>query len=818
MNDQPSPSSREPRTENGIRKAAGRRARRLLLAAVPLTVAAILGALAGIGVAAVIHMPRVESLEDFTPALITQLHDRHGRLFASYARERRVLLEEDEVPELLQRAILAAEDANFLQHGGVDAQGVVRAAIKNLAQGRLAMGGSTITQQLARQLFLSPQKTWRRKIEEALLAVELEKNFSKQQILTLYCNIVFLGHGNYGMEAAAQSYFGKSVHDLRLPEVAVLAGIPQRPTAYSPYRRPDLVLARRDYVLRRMREEAFVTSEEYRQATAEPLEVAPRRRRSQLAPYFAEDIRRYLERKYGIDDLLSKGLQVGTTLDPAIQRAAEAAVRSGLLVLDHRKGWRGPLFQVSGEDLESHRLESWDGPESLPDEWVQGLILDVGRRSARVRLPDGTYELTEKGFEWTKQSTPRRLLKPGDVAWFRLEPPKEAEPEPTLFLEQEPELEAAAVVLESSSGAVRALVGGWSFERSSFNRVTQARRQVGSAFKPFVYAAALESGFTAADTIFDAPAVFEGTDKLMNYSPRNFYQKYYGITTLRRALELSYNVSAVKLLDMVGGDRVIDLARRCGIGSALPPYPSLALGVAEVAPIKLAAAYATFANQGIYVEPYLIERVTTPDGRLLEEHHPHSRKAMEPEIAYLMTHILEGVIDRGTGRRASNLETALAGKTGTTDNFIDAWFVGYGSRHTALAWVGYDINRSLGRHMTGAEAALPIWISLIDDGLTNGWVPRTASFPRPPGVTLQSIELFTGLLPGPGAQQIIQEAFLEGTQPVRHYESQWAQVLQMPWYQQRAFYLPKAGESMPEDVEDWTLVQEVWEDKDDDSS
>ncbi len=808
-------SPSRPRTGRGRggQRASKSRARRLGLAAVPLAIGGILGCLAGVGVAAVIHMPRVDTLSEFTPALITQLYDRNGRVFASYARERRVLLEEDEVPELLQKAVLAAEDSNFLQHGGVDVQGVLRAAIKNLAQGRLAMGGSTITQQLARQLFLSPQKTWRRKIEEAMLAVELEKNLSKQQILTLYCNIVFLGHGNYGMEAAARSYFNKSVDELTLPETAVLAGIPQRPSALSPYRRPDLVLARRDYVLRRMREEAFITEKEYRQASAQPLQVVPRRKKSPLAPYFAEEVRRYLERQYGSEGLLRKGLQVETTLDPVIQRAAAAALRSGLLALDQRKGWRGPIFHVEGDDLENYRLDSWGGPEPRPGDWIQGLVLSVGRRAARVRLPNGTYELGAEGIQWTRKSDPRHLLRPGDVAWFRLEPAEEGRTSPTLFLEQEPELEAALVVLESSSGAVHALVGGWSFERSSFNRATQARRQVGSAFKPFVYGAALESGLTAADTIFDAPAVYPGADKRLTYSPRNFYPKYNGITTLRRALEQSFNVSAVKLLDMVGIRRVIDFAQRCGISSDLPPYPSLALGVAELAPLELAAAYATFANQGIYVKPYLIERVTTPDGRTLEEHHAGAHKAMEPEIAYLMTHILAGVIDRGTGHQASALETALAGKTGTTDNYVDAWFVGFSSQHTVLVWVGYDVSRSIGRRMTGAEAALPIWLSLMADGLEKGWVPKTAAFARPPGVTLQPVEYHTGLLPGRGAQWIIEEAFLVGTQPARRYEPKWAQVLQMPWYQQRAFYLPKAGERMPEDVEDWSLVQEAWEEK-----
>ncbi len=781
-----------------------------------MLVALVAGALAGVGVAAVIHMPRVESLADFTPGLITQLHDTEGRVFATYARERRVLLREGEVPELLRQAVLAAEDANFLKHGGVDVQGVARAALKNLIRGKLAMGGSTITQQLARQLFLTPEKSWRRKIEEALLAVELEKNFSKQQILTLYCNLIFLGHGNYGFEAAARSYFDKSVADLTLPEAAMLAGIPQRPTAYSPYRAPDLVATRRDYVLRRMREEDFIDVAAYEQATEAPLGVAPPRPKERLAPYFAEEVRRYLEAEYGSEGLLRQGLQIDTTLDAEIQRAAEQALRAGLLDLDHRKAWRGPLYRVEGEDLETHQLATWSGRGPLPGEWTQGLVVATDGRQARVRLADGPRTLRPAGYRWTRRELPR-LLEPGDVAWFRLEPPAEEgaekDGEALLVLEQEPELEGAVVVLESATGAVRAMVGGWDFERSSFNRATQARRQVGSAVKLFVFGAALESGFTPADTVFDAPAVFPGANNLPTYSPRNFYRRYFGITTLRRALELSMNVTSAKLMDMVGAEQVIDLARRCGVTSELPPYPSLALGAAEMIPIELAAAYATVANQGIYVEPYLIERVRTADDQVLEEHRTRAHKALEPEIAYVLTHMLEGVIDRGTGAKAAGLDTALAGKTGTTDDYVDAWFAGFTTRHTVLAWVGYDVSRSIGRNMTGGEAALPIWKSIIEAGLEDGWIERGVEFPVPPKVTLRPVEYSTGLLPGPGAERVIEEAFVAGTEPARPYEPRWARILDMPWYQQRPFYLAKAGERMPEQVEDWTPVQEAWAEK-----
>ena len=788
-----------------------RRRRRFYLFVIPITMAVILGGIMGVGVAAVINMPRVESLSDFTPGQITQLFDRHGKVFATYAREKRVLLREGDVPELLQQAILAAEDRNFFQHGGVDAEGVLRAALKNLSRKRTSrIGGSTITMQLARELYLTRKKTWQRKIEEALLSVELEKNFSKQQILTLYCNLIFLGHGNYGFEAAAQSYFNKSVADLTLPEAAMLAGIPQRPSAYSAYRRPDLVIERRDYVLRRMQEEGFITQEEYQIATDEPLLVVPQRQEDLLAPYFAEEVRRYLETTYGSQGLLERGLQVETTLDPDIQRAAEKALRQGLLSLDHRKGWRGAPFRIEDEDLESFELPSWSNLELQAGDWVEGLVIEVDRRSARVRVADREFEVGPANMEWVGKKSLTEVFESGDVAWFEAQSSEEGGDIDLLLLEQEPKLEGAVVVLESATGELRAMVGGWDFSRSSFNRATQARRQVGSAFKAFVYGAALETGFTPADTLFDAPAVFPGANLQLTYSPRNNSRRYYGITTLRRGLEHSMNVTSTKLGDLVGMDRVVDFARRCGISSPLSPYPSLALGTAELIPVELTAAYAAIANQGVFVEPFLIDRIAGPDGGLVEEHQPQAHQAMEPEIASVLGHMLAGVVTRGTAISMRDLDVDLAGKTGTTDRYVDAWFVGFSPQWTILSWVGHDQNEPIGRRMTGAAAALPIWRSIVETGLEEGWVLAGGEFSTPPSVVQMPVEYFTGLLPGPGASAIVQEAFIAGTEPTRLYDPEWQRIMRLPWYQQRPFYLAKAGERMPDNVEDWTLIQEIW--------
>ena len=788
----------------------GRKRRRLRNWTIAAAVTLLLGVAAGIAVAAAIHMPRVETA-DFNPGVITRLYDREGVSIQSYARERRVMLAEGEVPPVLQNALLGAEDANFFQHGGIDAEGAMRAAFINMTRGERSHGGSTLTMQLARQLFLSPEKLWRRKIEESFLAVEIEKRYSKQQILTMYCNLVNVGHGNYGMKAAARYYFDKDPADLEVHEAAMLVGIVQRPSDYSPYRKPEIVRNRRDYVLRRMLEEGYLDQAGYDDAVAQELGVVLRRSERKTAPYFAEEIRKDLENRYGTASLLEEGLQVRTTLDQRVQDSAERALHDGLIALDRRQGWRGPIRRLDDENLDEATLDSWSRLDPFDGKWFEGLVVAADARTASVRAGDLTFELTPPSIEWTRRKEPRSLLKPGDVAWFRLAPAEEAGEE-VLWLEQEPELEAALVVLESSTGAVRALVGGWDFERSEFNRVTQAHRQVGSTFKPLVYGAALEMGFTPADTIFDAPVVFPGTDAaVLDYSPRNYYRKYYGILTLRRALEASRNVSAVKLLDLVGASRVVDFGHRLGIRSPLPPYPSLALGSADLTPLEVATAYASIANGGIQLEPYMIEKVENGDGRVLEQHLARASRATQPEIAHVLTRMLEGVVDRGTGISARYLEVDLAGKTGTTDGFTDAWFAGFTPSLTIVVWVGHDIQRSIGRNMTGAEAALPIWRSVIESGLEEGWIPAGQEFASHPGVVQVPVEYYSGLLPGPGAREIINETFVAGTQPVLRFEEEWKRIPALPWYQQRPFYLPKHGERMPEDVEDWEVVRDAWE-------
>jgi penicillin-binding protein 1A len=790
------------------------RYRRLLRFTWPLLLAVVLGTVGGVAVAAAIHMPKVDSLASFTPSLGTQLYDKAGHPYRSFARERRVMLKAEDIPPLVQQAVLASEDSNFFQHGGVDALGILRSALTDVRQRRIVQGASTITMQLARTVFLNRDRTWHRKIEEALMAVELEKTYSKQQILTLYLNLVNLGHGNYGIEAASRFYFNKSAKALTLAEAATLVGIIPAPSRYSPYNTPEIVLKQRDRVLRRMLDDRFINRADYLAATAQPVLVASQQPQDNFAPYFAEDVRKYLETTYGVTSLYDGGLQVQTTLDPQIQSAAQHAVQSWLLKVDHRRGWRGPIATLTG-DLEKQTLPTWSG-KPVPERWYQGIVLEAGKTTAQVKIDKGVYTLGHEGIAWTNKASPAELLKPGAVAWFRLGAPevkpekdkKKAKDRPAepakegqqaalvLYLEQVPRMEAAAVVVESKTGAIRAMVGGWDFERNKFNRITQARRQVGSAFKPFVYGSAIEQGWTPADTLLDAPTSFLGADGKLSYHPQNYYHKNYGIVTLRRALEQSINVPAVKLFELVGGKRVIDFAHRCGVQTPMPAYPSIALGAADLLPIEMAGAYATIANQGTYIQPYLIDRIVTPDGQVMEQHFPATRSATSPPVAYVLTHMMEGVIDHGTGYELHTLDIDIAGKTGTTDDFSDAWFIGFTPRYTILTWIGYDVKKSLGPGMSGAVAALPMWKAIAEDGLAKGWLTKGERFTVPPGVVMKDVEYYTGLLSGDGTDRSLQEAFVAGTEPNRQYSNRWQTITSLPWYQQRAFYIPKQGEAM----------------------
>lgn len=799
----------------------------------PIVATPVAGVLLGIGVAAMIDLPQVEAVAELNPSQITRLRDRHGEVFRNYSVENRIMLAEGEVPEVFERVLLTAEDRNFYSHGGFDIVGVARAVLQNWRRGERFSGASTITMQLARTHYLDREKVWKRKILETFYAIELEKRLSKQQILTQYCNWIYFGHGNYGLEAASRYYFGKPAAELDHVESATLVAVLPGPSVWTPYLRPEVVRNRRNTILRVLAERGVITRQQADEAAAKPLNVVKQRETKPVAPYFAEQVRRDLYGTYG-QGFYERGLQVRTTLDPRMQNAAEQALRRGLVWLDQLRGYRGPAARVERDDLEADDLaesvggllSAWIGFEAEAGAWAPGVVLRRGRRDAEVRIADRRYVLEPEGYAWTRRDAPP--LARGDIAWFELRAAETNDsgedadgdegvvsaPPLALELVQAPQVEGAVLLLESSTGAVRAMVGGWDYERSEWNNATQAERQVGSLFKPLVFGAAFEHGFTPADTLFDAPAAFTGTADRLNYSPRNYYRKYLGILTLRKALEKSVNVTAVKLQDIVGTDRVIDFAHRTGIRSPLPHYPSLALGATELTVLEVATAYATLANLGVHVEPYLIESVATRNGRELEVHVPQASTVLTPEVAYLLTHVLSGVIQRGTAQSLRDLElAAVAGKTGTTDAFTDAWFAGYTPRYTLVTWVGYDDNRPIGRNMTGAVAALPIWKDILSQGIEEGWIDPHATFTRPNQVRLALVEYNSGLLPSRRlvGQELIEEAFIAGTEPVLSFDPDTRHVYDLPWYQQRALYgEPKAGENMPDDLADWDQARQSW--------
>ncbi len=742
----------------------------------------VLSALAGGGFGYFLRLdlPRVEALEDYTPPLATRLYARDGSLLASFAEEQRVYLPYEQIPEVFRKAVVAAEDARFFQHAGLDLRGIARALWRDVREMRLAEGASTITQQLARGLFLHPRKLWRRKLQEIFLAIEIERRYSKEEILALYCNQVYTGHGRYGVEAAARFYFGKPARELTLPEAALLAGVLRRPESYSPLRDPERSLARRNYVLSRMEELGFVTREQAEAARRQPLQLAARQPGRQLAPYFVEEVRRMLQARLGEASVYRAGLEVRTTLDPQLQTAAERAIEWGLRRLDKRRGWRGVQARVpQGADP-----ETWEAPR-----WqhgiAAGLVLpavvlgSLEGGAVEVRLGPYRGRLEAEDVRWTGKGRPASFLERGDVVEVLVEQ-VEAAGGVELELDQEPAVEGALLALDPRTGEVLALVGGLDFARSEFDRAIQARRQAGSAFKPLVYAAALAAGWTPSDRLLDEPTVFLDPLTLDRYQPENFDDHYHGLVTLRTALEKSLNIATVKLLGEIGYEGVIGMARRLGIASPLRAYPSLALGAFEVSLLELASAFATFANQGVRVAPHLVQEVRRPDGSLMERTQAEVRDALAPEIAYLMTRLLQGVIAEGTGRAAADLGLPLAGKTGTTDQYTDAWFLGYGPDLVVGVWVGLDMKQTLGARETGASAALPIWRQVMESYYGEHAMPE---FPRPPGIVEVAVDRETGLRadPAAGCRRVFVEVFLAGTEPTAFCTAAEHARLQLPY-------------------------------------
>ena len=768
--------------------------------AAPLLGAGLLGALTGSVATNFVRVPRVSELATYRPDIITEIQGSDGSTIARYAIERRFLISRSEIPPVVRNAIVATEDKNFYQHGGLDVRRTASALLTNVAQQRVAQGGSTLTQQLARAIFLSPKKTLSRKINEAFVAFEIERRYSKDQILTMYANEIYLGHGNYGFEAAARYYFGKPVKNVTLAEAALLAGIVQRPEDQSPFRNPALAERRRSTTLRRMHDEKYISEEEMRAALTEPLPTSPSLQETIVGPYFCEEIRQYLEKTYGEKDLYRRGLHVESTLDPELQAFSEEGLGWGLRQLARRRGFRDPrnLLREGYLDLEAYVDPSWEGATLTEGEAVRGVVTRAGKNEAEIRIAGNTLTLPASGYAWTNAKSAAKLLEPGDLVTVTLQKTKEGER--VVALEQEPREQGAVIILESATGAIRAMVGGYDWTQSKFNRATQALRQAGSTFKPFVYLAALEAGYTPSDTVFDGPLAITFDPRRPPYSPTNYDGRYRGIVTLRRALEYSYNVSAVRLSELVGRHHVIAAAHRLGIRQRLDAWPSVALGAFEVTLIEMASAYSVFANQGLAFSPYYFERITDANGDLLEQIHPDAREVASPQASFQLLQMMKGVAQRGTAARAASLKLNVAGKTGTTNDFTDAWFIGMTPRYTVGVWVGNDPKTTLGAKMDGARAALPIWIRILDRMKERGRVDPKADFEPPPNVVFTAVDYETGLKATPGSPKPILEAFVSGSQPTEEWSEQWEDITRLPWSLQKSFYLPKKGEEEPADA------------------
>jgi len=678
--------------------------------------AILLGAACGLLFVYASDLPEIHALETYRPNVVTEVYADDGQLVGSFALQRRILMTYEQCPKILFNAVTSIEDQHFEEHWGIDFPRIAGAMVRNIVHRRITAGASTISMQLAGNLFLDrSDRTFRRKIQEMLLALQIERRYTKPQIFTMYANQVYLAHGNYGFAAAAQFYFGKSVTDLNLQEAALLAGMVNGPK-FSPIANPEAALNRRNLVLRRMEEEGKISAGEANNAKKTPLGLHVQYPRNDLAPYFFEDIRKYLEATYGTEAVHERGLRVYTTLNVKMQRAANQAVRDGLHAYDRRHGWRGGLPNLIKDNLgklETYEDEDWRHPIEKGS-YVTGLVTAVDDKFATIKIGSYRALISAQDMAWTGKKKPSELLKVGDLAQFSIQELREATAH--VQLEQQPTPQAAMICIDNPTGEIKAMVGGYSFEDSKFNRATQAVRQVGSSFKVYVYADALEKGFTPFDTILDAP--FTTVSGGQPYSPRNYDEKFEGTITLRRALAGSRNVPAVKLAEKVGISTVVDEARRFGISTPLPPYLPLALGAADMKLVEHVSAFTVFPDDGIRIDAHMIRRVATYDGALLEEAHPAIHEVISPDVARTMTAMLEEVIQFGTGIEAKVLKRPAGGKTGTTQDYTDAWFVGFTPQITAGVWVGFDDKQnSLGKKETGARAALPIWTQFMQSAL-----------------------------------------------------------------------------------------------------
>jgi penicillin-binding protein 1A len=773
--------------------------RKLFIAFVGLVVVAMLAV--GGGVYYVFErygadLPDYRQLADYAPPTVTRVHAGDGRLLAEYATEKRVFVPIKAIPLRLINAFLAAEDKSFYEHSGVDFRSVLRAAATNLANmgsDRRPVGASTVTQQVAKNFLLSSELTYERKIREAILAFRIEAAFSKEQILELYLNEIYLGVGSYGVAAAALNYFNKSLDELTIGEAAFLGALPKAPNNYNPERYPEAAKSRRDWVIERMLEDGRISPDEATAAMAEPLVVRERSTAEVAeADYFAEDVRRQLVGLFGEDSLYNGGLSVRTTLDPDLQEIAERALQEGLLDYDRRHGWRGPVARLDPTSSEwAAELAALEVEGGLAT-WRMALVGSVGKSSAQVGFADGTRGIVpfaemrwarpwKEGQDVGKEpAKPKDVLTPGDVVF--VEPVSQSDSgkaydADTYALRQVPKANGGIVALDPHTGRVLAMSGGFSYAASEFNRATQASRQPGSAFKPFVYLAALERGFSPTTIILDAPIVIDQGDRLGKWKPTNYTDRFYGPSTMRLGIEKSRNLMTVRLARTIGMDTVADFAERFGITDDMPHVLSMALGAGETTLLRLTAAFGMLVNGGRRIEPTFIDRVQDRvghtvyrhdqrvcevcqnvrwDGQALPDLQDMREQLVDPASAYQIVSMLEGVVKRGTGAKVlGNLEFPVAGKTGTTNDSFDAWFVGFSPDLAVGAYVGFDQPQTLGPGETGSTVAAPIFRTFMEAALRG---KPAVPFRVPPGIRLVRVNGQTGAIAQAGDDRVILEA------------------------------------------------------------
>ncbi len=726
-------------------------------------------------------LPVITKLEEYNPPSVTTFYASDGSKIAEFFDERRFVIDLDEMPSHLIGAFIAAEDARFYDHDGIDIYSIIRAFIKNIEAGTIVQGGSTITQQVAKSFFLTPERSYSRKIREAILAYRIDRYFEKDEILYLYMNQIYLGNGAYGVEAAARRYFGKTAEELTLAQSALLAGLPSAPSRYAPNRHPDRAKNRQIYVLNRMMAHEFVTEEQARQAMDEPVDIEPRRSLfTERVPYYSEHVRQMVESMYDRDMLYRGGLHVYTNVDIDQQIAARKAVDKGLRALDKRRGYRGPIRNIDAQEMEDFSRIVQQSMELEPLEegrLARGVVtgVDNSKNVVTVRIGDQTGTITLENMRWARRPDPKvpyesvsvrrpgDVLRTGDVIYVKVLEQKDGSgDEWHLSLEQSPEVQSALLSMEPDTGRVRAMIGGWDFSESQFNRAVQARRQPGSAYKPVIYAAAIDRGYTPATTIADTPVVYEDTEQDFTWKPRNYDNTFHGFTLLRDGLIHSRNVITVKILQDIGIDYLVDYSRKMGIHSNLERDLSLALGSSGMSLLELTGAYQVFANQGEKVDPQFISRIEDRHGNILYLENPASERVIEKSTAYMVTSMMEKVIQEGTGWRIRELNRPAAGKTGTTNNLNDAWFMGYTPDLVTGVWVGLDNHQGLGARETGSRAAAPIWLEFMQEAMKG---TSRKVFPVPDSVVFAKIDADTGLLPIEESRKVIYECFKEGTVP-----------------------------------------------------